>query len=153
MLPKKHSNYLPALVNDFWSEDLMPSFFPNLSGFFPSVLDDENWSLTPAVNISEDDKEFRIEVAAPGVEKGKFKVNVEKNILEISAEKEDKKDTSNKKYIRKEFSYSQFSRTFSLPNYVDADHIKATQKDGVLVVEIPKKEEVKNKPKKQIAVS
>jgi HSP20 family protein len=140
MLVKKHSNYLPSLVNDFWGENLASS-----------LMDDQNWSLTPAVNIRENDNAYAIEVAAPGIAKEQFKVDVEKNLLEISAEKEDKKEDSDDKYLRREFNYSGFKRTFSLPNTVDTDRIKAVQKDGVLLVEIPKKEEVK--VKKQIAVS
>ena len=139
MLAKKHSNYLPSLVSDFWGENLFPGF-------------EQDWSLTPAVNIIENDQEFKIELAAPGLDKGDFKVNVEKNILEISAEKKDEKETRNKKYLRKEFSYSEFRRTFSLPSSVDTDKIVATHKDGVLAVEIPKKDEEKINPKKQIAI-
>ncbi len=144
MLVKKHSNYLPTLAGDFWGEDMLPDFWGN-----------QDWNLTPAVNIIESDKDFKIEVAAPGLKKEDFKVHVEKNLLEISAEKEENKETldDNKKYLRKEFSYSQFRRTFSLPNYVDADKIKASQKDGVLIVEIPKKDEAKVNPKKQIEIS
>ncbi len=142
MLVKKHSNYLPTLAGDFWGEDMLPDFLGN-----------QDWSLTPAVNIIESDKDFKIEVAAPGLKKEDFKVHVEKNLLEISAEKEDKKEISESKYLRKEFSYSQFKRTFSLPNYVDADKITASQKDGVLIVEIPKKDEAKVNPKKQIEIS
>ncbi len=142
MLVKRHSNYLPSLVSDFLGEDLVSNFLGN-----------QEWSLTPAVNIIENDKGFKIEVAAPGIGKDDFKIHVEKNLLEISAEKEAKNEVSNDKYLRKEFSYSQFKRTFSLPNYVDADKIKATQKDGVLVVEIPKKDESKENPRKQISVS
>ena len=79
-------------------------------------------------------------------------MNIEKNILEISAEKKDESEAKNKKYLSKEFSYSEFRRTFSLPSYVDAEKIKATHKDGVLTVEIPKKEEQVN-PKKQIVIA
>ncbi len=140
MLVKRHSNYLPTLVNDFWGEDLFPNF-------------EQEWSLTPAVNIIEGDQEFKVEVAAPGLNKDDFTVNVEKNVLEISAEKKDEKEIKEKKYLRKEFNYSQFKRTFSLPGYVDAEKIKATHKDGVLTVEIPKRDEAKVNPKKQISIS
>ena len=139
MFAKKHCNYLPTLVNDFWGEDLLPSL-------------EQNWSLNPAVNIIESDKEFKVEVAAPGLNKEDFKVNVEKNILEISAERKEEKETKDKKFLRREFSYNEFRRTFSLPTYVDAEKIKATHKDGVLMVEIPKKEEAKVNPK-QISIS
>ena len=140
MLVKRHSNYLPTLVNDFWGEDLFPNF-------------EQNWSLTPAVNIIEGNQEFLVEVAAPGLNKDDFKVNVEKNILEISAVKKEETETKVQKYLRKEFSYSEFRRTFSLPSYVDAENIKASHKDGVLTVEIPKKDEAKINPRKQISVS
>jgi len=140
MLVKRHSNYLPTLVNDFWGEDLFTSF-------------EQDWCMTPAVNIIEGDQYFIVEVAAPGILKEDFKVHVEKNILEISAEKKEEKETGVRKYLRKEFNYSEFKRTFSLPSYVDAEKIKATHKEGVLTVEIPKKDEARVNPRKQIAVS
>ena len=139
MLVKRHSNYLPTLVSDFWGEDLFPAF-------------EQNWRMTPAVNIIESDQDFKVEVAAPGLCKDNFKVHVEKNILEISAEKTDEQETQNQKYIRKEFSYSEFRRTFSLPSSVDAEKINATHKDGVLTVEIPKRDESKINPRKQIDI-
>ena len=140
MLMKKHSNYLPTLVSDFWGEDLFPGF-------------EQEWSLNPAVNIIEGEQEFKVEVAAPGLLKEDFKVHIEKNILEISAEKKDEQVTENKKFLRKEFNYSEFKRTFSLPSSVDAEKIKAGHKNGVLTVEIPKKDEAKVNPRKQISVS
>ena len=139
MLVKRHSNYLPTLVNDFWGEDLFPSF-------------EQEKSMNPAVNIVEGDLEFKVEVAAPGLCKEDFKVDVEKNILEISAEKREETESKTKKYLRKEFNYSEFKRTFSLPSSVDVEKIIATHKDGVLTVEIPKKDEAKVNPRKQIAI-
>ena len=140
MLVKRHSNYLPTLVSDFWGEELFPAF-------------EQDWSLNPAVNIVEGDQEFKVELAAPGLQKEDFRVHIEKNVLEISAEKKAEKETANKKYLRKEFSYSEFKRTFSLPSYVDAEKIEATHKDGILTVEIPKRDEAKINPRKQIAVA
>jgi len=140
MLVKRHSNYLPTLVSDFWGEDMFPT-------------SDQNWNLTPAVNIIESEQNFKVEVAAPGLCKDNFKVHVEKNMLEISAEKTDEQETQDKKYIRKEFSYSEFKRTFSLPSSVNAEKINATHKDGVLTVEIPKKDEAKINPRKQIDIA
>ena len=139
MLVKRHSNYLPTLVSDFWGEDLFPAF-------------EQEHSLTPAVNIIECANEFRVEVAAPGLCKEDFKVHVEKNVLEISSEQKDEKVTENQKYLRKEFNYSEFRRTFSLPSSVDTEKITATHKDGVLTVEIPKKDVAIEKPRKQIAI-
>ena len=140
MLVKRHSNYLPTLVSDFWGEDIFPGF-------------EQDWNLTPAVNIIESEQDFKVEVAAPGHCKEDFKVHVEKNILEISAEKNDEKVTEGKKYLRREFNYSEFKRTFSLPSYVDAGKISATHKNGILTVEIPKKDEAKENHRKQIAIS
>ena len=140
MLVKRHSNYLPTLVSDFWGEDLFPSF-------------EQDWCLTPAVNIIEGDRNFKVEVAAPGLHKEEFKVHVEKNILEISAEKKNEQVTEDKKYLRKEFNYSEFKRTFSLPSSVDTEKIKAEHKNGVLTVAIPKRDEAKINPRKQIAVA
>ena len=140
MLVKRHSNYLPTLVSDFWGEDLFPSF-------------EQDWSMNPAVNIIEDSQNFKVELAAPGLNKEDFMVQVEKNVLEISAEKKDEKEIQNQKYLRKEFRYSEFKRTFSLPSYVDTEKILATHKNGVLTVEIPKRDEAKLNPRKEIAVS
>jgi len=139
MLVKRHSNFLSTLVSDFWGEDLFPAF-------------EQERCLTPAVNIIEGNHEFRVEVAAPGLCKEDFKVHVEKNVLEISAEKKDENVTENEKYLRKEFNYSEFKRTFSLPSIVDNEKIKATHKDGVLTVEIPKKDEATVNPRKQISI-
>ena len=140
MLVKRHSNYLPTLVSDFWGEDLFPSF-------------EQDWSMNPAVNIIEDSQNFKVELAAPGLNKEDFMVQVEKNVLEISAEKKDEKEIQNQKYLRKEFRYSEFKRTFSLPSYVETEKILATHKNGVLTVEIPKRDEAKLNPRKEIAVS
>jgi HSP20 family protein len=140
MLVKRHSNYLPTLVSDFWGEDWFPGF-------------EQEWSLTPAVNIIEGNQDFKVEVAAPGLCKEDFKVHVEKNILEISAERKEEKVSENKKHLRKEFNYSEFKRTFSLPSSVEADKIKATHQNGILMVEIPKRDEAKVNPRKQITVS
>ena len=140
MLVKRHSNYLPTLVNDFWGEDLFPGF-------------EHDRSMNPAVNIIEGNQEFKVEVAAPGLCREDFKVDIEKNILEISAEKKEETENTAKKYLRKEFNYSVFKRTFSLPSSVDVEKIVAIHKDGVLTVEIPKRDEAKVNPRKQIAIA
>ena len=140
MLVKRHSNYLPTLVSDFWGEDLFPSLR-------------KEWHQCPAVNIIEDAQEFIVDLAAPGLSKEDFKLHVEKNILEISAEKKCETVNENRKFLRKEFNFSEFRRTFSLPSTVDVEKIKATHKNGVLRVEIPKKDEAKVNPRKQIVIS
>lgn len=130
-------------------------FFPVLSDFFgDNFLNDTDWFTSPAVNIAENNDAFRIEVAAPGLTKEDFKINVEKRMLEISSEKTCTKEEGkeNERYYRKEFQYTGFKRSFSLPSYVDTDNIKASYKDGILCVTVPKKEEAKDKPAKMIEI-
>jgi len=136
-------------------------FFPVFNDFFgESYLNDSDWATSPAVNIAENKEGFRIEVAAPGLAKEDFKINVEKKVLEISSEKESTKESGSKeeksedgeKYYRKEFTYSSFKRTFTLPYYADTDAISASYKDGILFVNVPKKEEAKEKPARIISI-
>ncbi len=135
-------------------------FFPVFNDFFgENFLNDSDWNTSPAVNIAENKDGFRIEVAAPGLKKEDFKINIDKRLLEISSSKETTVETGNKdakegedKYYRKEFSYSSFKRTFTLPSYADTDAIKANYVDGVLFVTVPKKEEAKEKPSRVISI-
>jgi HSP20 family protein len=134
-------------------------FFPVFSDFFGENMLNENDDMetTPSVNIAENKDGFRIEVAAPGLNKEDFKINIDKNMLEILSEKESKSESdssreSDDKYYRREFRYSSFKRSFTLPEYADADHIKATYKNGVLDVFIPKREESKEKPVRVISI-
>jgi HSP20 family protein len=135
-------NSLPGLVDDFLGSD------------FPSVF--FNWgreSSVPAVNILENKDEYRIEVAAPGLKKDDFKIDLDNMILTISSEKEEKKEDQEDRYMCREFSYRSFSRSFSLPGTVSADKISAQHNEGILTVIIPKKEEAKEKPVRQIKIS
>ncbi|MDD4923111.1 MAG: Hsp20/alpha crystallin family protein [Bacteroidales bacterium] len=132
-------------------------FFPVLSDSFfrENFLNDSDWASSPAVNIAENKDGFRIEVAAPGLDKEDFNISVDKRVLVISSEKEtttESKDEKEEKYYRKEFNYSSFKRSFSLPEYADTDRIKATHANGVLNVSIPKREEAKEKPSRVIAI-
>jgi len=141
MLPRIYRS-LPSVWDNFFSNDLMPDLF-----------DLDNLKSVPAVNIVEHDDEYVIEVAAPGLEKKDFKIDLENNVLTISSEKEDKTEDKNGKTIRKEFRYTSFCRTFTLPETVDNDKIRAKHKDGVLSVSIPKKETARIKPSRQIAIA
>jgi HSP20 family protein len=108
----------------------------------------------PSVNISEKDSEFIIELAAPGMHKNDFKINVENNQLNISSEKKEEKETKKEKYTRKEFSYQSFQRSFQLPSeLVDSNKISAEYKEGILRILLPKKEEAKPKPAKAISIN
>jgi len=134
---------LPSLIDDFFGRDLMQNFFDNQTGIS-----------TPSVNVVETNDNYRIEVAAPGLDKKDFKVEIENNVLVISSDKELlNEDNQEGKYMRREFSYSSFKRAFSLPGSVDAEKIKASHRNGILQIEIPKKEEAKHKPPRNIVVS
>ncbi|MEQ8575879.1 MAG: Hsp20/alpha crystallin family protein, partial [Fulvivirga sp.] len=105
-----------------------------------------------SANVIEDDKEFKIELAAPGMKRDDFKVDIVNNKLTISSEKKDEKEEVNENYTRKEFSYNSFSRAFILPESVEVDKIEASYKDGILKLDLPKKPEVAKLTKKAIAV-
>jgi HSP20 family protein len=134
-----------------------------LAPWMPSLFDgDDFWNRlmpatrtqTPAVNISEDDKSYTMELVAPGFSKEEIRINVDDDMLTISAEKktESKQDGDGRQYSRREYSYSSFSRSFTLPQNAKDDAIKANYQDGVLTVVIPKSDrEVKST--KQIPVS
>jgi len=132
-------------------------FFPVLSDSFfrENFLNDSDWATSPAVNIVENKDGFRIEIAAPGLNKEDFHINIDKKVLVISSEKETKsesKDENDEKYYRREFGYFSFKRSFSLPEYADTDKIKATHENGILNVFIPKREEIKEKPARIISI-
>jgi HSP20 family protein len=118
--------------------------FLNLESFFDRGLTSR--SALPAVNVSEDEKGYEIEVAAPGFKKDDIKINVEDDVLTISAEvKQESKDNGNgRQYSRREYSYSSFSRSFTLPDDAKDDAISAHYENGILQLTIPKsKQQVK----------
>jgi HSP20 family protein len=141
------------------------NYLPTGSNFFNDFLNrdwydwaNQNFSLTnttiPSVNIKETANEFEVEMAAPGMDKDDFKLELSNNVLTISSEKQSENQTGEGKNItRREFSYQSFSRSFTLPMIVETDKIAATYVNGILQVIIPKKEEAKPKPLKQIKVS
>jgi len=143
MLPTMRKRVLfPTYNDDFFGRNSLSSFFS----------DGADYSV-PAVNIKENDKNFEIEVAAPGLSKEDFKVNVEKNILTVSSEKEVHKETDKNNFMRKEFGYNSFSRSFSIPETINMEKIKASHKNGILTIELPKQEEAKLKNKHEIKIS
>lgn len=115
------------------------SFFDNF--FNDSFVGDRLVTRVPAVNIAETDKTFNIELAAPGLQKSDFKINVDKNLITISVEKKEENNVEEKLYSKREFSYTSFTRSFSLPDTVDYSNIAASYEDGVLVLTVGKKEE------------
>ncbi len=144
MLPmlRKSRATMPSLIDEFFGRDLMDS-----------ILSERTGVSTPAINVIESTDDFQIEVAAPGLDKQDFKIDLDNNVLTISSEKELKNEEKDGRYMRREFSYSSFTRSFSLPEAVNAEKIKANHKDGILRITIPKRDEAKRKPPKQIAIS
>ncbi|EMY81835.1 heat shock protein hsp20 [Psychroflexus gondwanensis ACAM 44] len=112
----------------------------------------ETNSSSPLVNIKQAEDKYSVEMSVPGFDKNDFNIELNENELIISSEKEENKEQEGEKYTRKEFSYQSFRRSFTLPETVDGDKISAQYKDGVLYVDIPKREEAKPKLPKQIAV-
>lgn len=108
-----------------------------------SILSDRFAVRTPAVNIAETENEFEVELAVPGLKKEDFKINLEKNVLTVSAEKKAEEVNENKKFSKREYSYSSFARSFTLPQSADQNKIEADYTDGILKLTIAKKEEAK----------
>lgn len=120
---------------------------------FPSLFSETNGvSGSPAANIYETPEAYHVELNAPGRNKEDFKVNVDKDLLTVSFEKKEETKTENGKSIRREFSYNSFKRSFSLDETVDTTKIQAKYENGILKIELPKKEDVKVEPK-QIAIN
>jgi len=144
MLAKRSENSFPSIFERFFNNDLMDW---NLSNFSST-----NTSL-PAVNVKENDHEFTIEVAAPGMTKKDFDIHFHNNVLTISSERKNEKEEKNEKYTRKEFSYQSFQRSFTVAdNTVDSSKISAKYIDGILCISLPKREEVKPKPAMEIKI-
>ena len=134
----------------------MPTFFDDFFKPWTDLFDNGDWKLRPlnlpAVNIIEEPNSYQLSLAAPGMKKEDFKIDVDGNMLTISSEKEEKKEDKNKKFTRKEYSYSSFCRSFSLPEEIKQDKIEAKYEDGVLKISLPRKEEAKKAEAKKIAV-
>jgi len=150
-LIKRNRNLLPSFSR-FWDED--DFFNRGLMNWGLSNFAEAN-STMPAVNIKETDNAYEVEMAAPGMKKDDFKIELENNMLTISSEKsEERREDGKDKFSRREFSYESFQRSFNLPKeVVDEDKIEAHYRDGVLQLTIPKKEKAKQKPARKIAVS
>ena len=136
----------PLLAGTNWITD-----FFDTERFF-----DSEWmkkiQVVPAVNVNERDKEFEIEVAAPGMKKSDFKITTENGMLTVSSEQEEKKEEKDKDFIRREFNFSSFMRSFNLPENSVEDKIAAHYTDGVLKIIIPKKVVTKEKISRPIEV-
>lgn len=139
MLPILRSGYMPRLSNEL------------LSSIFDSSA--ESLCTMPSVNIHEHDDAYSIELAAPGYEKADFSVNLERNTLTISGERKQQSDGKGLRRLRQEFRYASFSRSFSLPDDVDANGISASYSHGILSVQLPKREESRRNASRQIDIA
>ncbi|MBU6157404.1 MAG: Hsp20/alpha crystallin family protein [Bacteroidetes bacterium] len=140
-IPVKRAEALPTLFDDF--------FKPWREWF------DMGWervTTIPAVNVTEKSDAYEIALAAPGLKKDDFKVNVEGNLITISAEKSTSKEEKDRKYTRKEYNYTSFSRTFTLPENIKAEKIEAHYENGELLLLLPKLEEEKIGWQKKIEI-
>ncbi|WP_276482251.1 Hsp20/alpha crystallin family protein [Paraflavitalea pollutisoli] len=130
----KRPAQFPAIWDDFfrpWND-----LFPN--GFSPLKS-----ATIPAVNITDAKDEYKLSLAAPGLKKSDFNIDIDGNMLTISCEKEENKEEKDGHHTRKEYSYQSFSRSFTIPDEVVKDKIEASYDDGILKVALPKKEEAK----------
>jgi HSP20 family protein len=128
--------------------------------YMTNLFDDDFFQLSqnrsasqPAVNIREDEKNYFLDLAIPGIDKKDLKIDVNEDVLTISHESESESEKNKDGYKRKEFSYSAFSRSFYIPENTDREKIEANYKDGVLSVALPKLEEEKVKLARKIEIS
>lgn len=140
-LIKRNTLPFPSIIDEF----LKPDWLGGMQNFGANV---------PAVNIKESETEFAVELAAPGKKKEDFNIEVDDNVLTISAEAKNERQEKDEKgrYTRREFSYSSFKRAFTLPETVNEADIKASYEDGVLYITLPKREEALPKPKRMIEI-
>jgi HSP20 family protein len=145
LVKRNPDNWLPSVFDDMFKTDWLGGT-TNVNSIGTSI---------PAVNIQETDDNFMVAVAVPGKTKEDFNIELDNDVLTISSEgKQENEVSENKgKYTRKEFSYSRFKRAFSLPESVDGEKISAAYNNGVLEINLPKKEEAKVQPKRMIEIS
>lgn len=122
--------------------NLLDNFFNEIPTVFREDFASNMKDFVP-VNVKENKDGYQLELVAPGFEKNDFKVNVENNVLTISVDKKIEVKTENEKQIRREYSFRSFKRSFTLDEKIDADHIEAKYVNGVLTLNLPRKEEVK----------
>lgn len=129
----------PSLLNDFFDDDM--------------IKERSTWTQNvPAANVFEDEKEYLISLAVPGLERSDFNLNVENGYLTISAEKHEESEEIEENFTRKEFSFDSFRRSFYLPENTNEEKIDAVYKDGLLKVVLPKMEVKPLKQTKAIKV-
>jgi len=136
-----------SVFSDFFTD--IDRMFDNDFFLMPMNLKRQMEGKVPSVNIRDKEKEYLIEVAAPGMKKEDFNIDMEEGMLTISSQREEDKTEERENYKRREYNYSSFSRSFNLPENVKSEEIKAHYEDGILSLTIPKKQE-QEKPKQKI---
>jgi len=140
---------LPTITRRSFRPFYMPNIFDE--DLFPVVTN--RTSSMPAVNIRENDKNYVLDLAIPGIDKKDLKIDINEDVLTISSETKNESEESSDGYKRKEFSYSTFCRSFYVPENVTREKIEANYKDGILSVTLPKMEEEKSKINRKIEIS
>jgi len=134
--------------------------FNNVASIFDNLFNNESFNIprasvgntTPAVNIRENEDEFFLDFAIPGINKENVNIELDKDLLTVSSEINENKEETKGNFTRREFHYASFKRSFILPETVDTTKIKADYNNGVLNISIPKKEEAKPKPVRAIKI-
>jgi HSP20 family protein len=143
---KRNGRVFPSIMDNFFNND---RFLLDFNGSFPDITFD---NLLPDANIVEHKNEFQIELAAPGLDKKDFNIEIKNGILSISAEKEEESRTEEKNYLTKEFSYNSLYRSFTLPDSIKPEKIDAKYENGILKILLPKSDVSISEPSKQIKV-
>lgn len=145
LIKRNETNWLPSVFDDMFKTDWLGGT-TNVNSIGTSI---------PAVNIMESEDGFNVEVAAPGMVKEDFNIELDNDVLTISSEEKKENESTDKigRFTRKEFSYRTFKRAFSLPDSVDNSKISASYNNGVLEIALPKKEEAKVQAKRLIDIS
>lgn len=137
-------------INDRLFPSVFNDFFKPWNEWFDSDM--MKTITVPSVNVSETDKEYKLTMAAPGMKKEDFNIDIDGGIITISAETKTEKEEKDEQFNRKEYSYKTFSRSFTLPENVNSENIDAVYENGELKLMMPKKAEVKKTTAKTIAV-
>ena len=119
LLARRNNDWLPTLMNEFWNDEYLRKS-------------------TPATNIIENDKEYKLQFAAPGMKKEDVKISLNGKLLTVTMEKSEKNEEKNEKFLRREFGHTEFSQSYTLPEDADLKAIEAKVEDGVLNVTLPK---------------
>ncbi|TMM53254.1 Hsp20/alpha crystallin family protein [Maribacter algarum] len=137
---KRNNSVFPALMNEL--------FKPDWFGGLESAT-----SYLPAVNIKDNETEFELELSVPGRKKEDFNIEIDEDVLTVSSEVRTDEEKKTENFTRKEFTFSSFKRSFTLPETVDTEKIEANYENGILSFVLPKKEEALPKPKRLIELS